>query len=110
MVGKVDILLRIEDLEQRTGRISTEIHSKLVYLIEDENGVHRPRLTHSLNDPARQRADVRAPMATELGLVPDASEANPHKLAPQSGCDASAKARLADTRWPDETQQRSAHP
>ena len=52
----------------------------------------RAGLADALDDVARQRADVGAPVAADLGLVVDAAEACAHELAPGRARDA----------WPSE--------
>ena len=75
VVAELPVLLRIEDLEQRCGRIAAEVRAHLVDLVEHDHRVARARRAHRLDDPAGQRPDVRAPVPANLGLIPDATQA-----------------------------------
>ena len=99
MVGEAVVLLRVEHLEQRRGRIAAEVGPELVDLVEHHDGVHRPRL-HRLDDPAGQRAHVRAPVPADLGLVAHAAEGEPHELAADGPRDGLAEGGLADAGGP----------
>ena len=102
------VLLGVEDLEERRGRIAPEVHRHLVDLVEEEHGVHRPRLLHELDDLAGERADVRAPVAADLGLVAHAAEREAHELAVERLRDALRERRLADAGRAREAQDRPA--
>ena len=102
------VLLRIEDLEQGRGRIATEVHADLVDLVEHEDRVVAARGLDVLDDPAGQRADVRAPVAADLRLVVDAAQAHAHELAAHGPRDALAERRLADAWRSNEGQDRAA--
>src|SRR6185503_12823047 len=52
-----------------------------VDLVEQEKRVGGLRLTHRLNDLARHRADIRAPVATDFGFVTYAAQRHAHELA-----------------------------
>src|ERR1043165_1435747 len=75
------VLLRIEHLQQRGGRIATEIVSELVDLVEDKDRILELRSTKTLDDLPRQRADVRSTMAANLRLVAHAAEGDANELA-----------------------------
>jgi hypothetical protein len=83
MVAERVVLLRIEHLEQRRGRIAPEVGPELVDLVEDEHRVLRLGAPQPLDDLARQRADVRAAVAADLRLVAHAAERHAHELAAQ---------------------------
>ena len=55
-----------------------------------------------------QRADVRAPVAADLGLVVHAAEARAHELETERARDALAERGLADAGRTDEAQDRAA--
>src|SRR5205814_9145521 len=57
-------------------------------------------------DLARQRSDVGAPVAADLGLVAHAAERDPMELAPERPRDRSPERRLADARRAHETEDR----
>ena len=102
------VLLRVEDLEQGGARVAPEVHADLVDLVEHEHRVVRAGRLDALDDAAGQRADVRAPVAADLGLVVDAAEAHPHELAAHGPGDALAERRLADAGGADEGEDRAA--
>ena len=101
------VLLRIEHLEQRRRRIAAEVGRHLVDLVEQEHRVVGADLLQVLDDLAGQRADVRAAMAANLGLVAHAAERQAHELAAGRARDAAREARLADAGRPDEAQDRA---
>ena len=68
------VLRGVEHLEQRARRVTTPVGTELVDLVEEHDGVHGPGFRERADDPARPRADVRAPVTTQLGLVADTTE------------------------------------
>src|SRR5690606_6796927 len=60
-----------------------------------------------LDDVARQRADVGAPVTADLRLVVRAAEADPGELAAGRPRDALPERGLAHARWTDEAQDRA---
>ena len=101
------VLLRIEDFEERRGRIATEIGAELIDLVEDEQRIIRARIANALNDAARQRSDVGPPMPANLRLVANAAQREAHELAAHRTRDRSSERGLAGSRRPDEAQDRS---
>ena len=79
----------------------------LVDLVEHHHGVARSGLAQRLDDAARQRADVGAAVAADLGLVAHAAERDAHELAPERAGDALAERSLADAGRADEAQDRA---
>src|SRR5690606_9021288 len=102
------VLLRIEHLEQRRGWVAPEVGAHLVDLVEQEHRILRAGLLEALDELARERADVRAAMTANFGLVTHAAEREAHELAPRGAGDAARDAGLADTRRPDEAQDGAA--
>ena len=100
------VLLGVEDLEQRRRRIPAEVHRHLVDFVEQEDRVHRAGLLHHLDDLARERPDVRAAVAANLGLVAHAAERQPDELAIHRASDGLGERRLADSRRSGEGQDR----
>ena len=80
MIGEVVVLSRIQYLEERARRIALERHTELVNLVEQEDGILRPGLLHSLDDASWHRPHIRAPVATNVGLVASATEGDTHVL------------------------------
>ena len=102
------VLLRVQDLEEGGRRVAPEVHPDLVDLVEHEHRVVRAGGLDVLDDPAGQRADVRAPVAADLRLVVDAAEAHPDELAAHRPGDALAERRLADAGRADEGEDGAA--
>ena len=108
VVAEGVVLLRIEHLEQRRRRVAAEVHAQLVDLVEHEDRVAAARLLHPLDDAARQRAHVGAPVAADLGLVAHAAQRHADELAAQRPRDRLAERGLADAGRPDEAEDRPA--
>src|SRR5205807_953689 len=81
----------------------------LVHFVEQEHRVSAARLLQRLDDLARQRADVRAPVAADLGLVPNAAERDSHEFSAERLGDALAERGLSDSGRPDEAEDRTLH-
>ena len=81
VVAERVVLRRVEHLEQRRRRVAAVVRADLVDLVEQHDRVHRAGLLDGPDDPAGQRADVRPPVAADLGLVADAAERDPDELA-----------------------------
>ena len=74
VVAERRVLRGVEHLEQRGGGVAAPVGPDLVDLVEQDHGVHGLGVAKRPNEPARERSDVRASMAADLGLVPDAAE------------------------------------
>src|SRR5690606_10699368 len=107
VIAERRVLLRIEHLEQRGRRIAVEADAELVHLVEHHHGVARAGLADALDDRARQRPDVRAPVSADLRLVVHAAQARADELEPDRARDALAERSLADARRADEAQDRA---
>ena len=68
-----------------------------------------PAVLDALDDAARQRADVGAPVAADLRLVAHAAQGDADELAAQRPGDALADGGLADAGRADEAEDRPAH-
>ena len=75
--------------------------AELIDLIQHENRISAAGLFDALNDIARQRADIGAPMTPDIRLVMDAAETLAHELAIHRSGDALAEGGLADSRRAD---------
>ena len=64
----------VEHFEERRRRIAAEVHRHLVDLVEHEDGVAGTGLLHHLNDLARERANVGAAVAANLGFIAHAAQ------------------------------------
>ena len=75
VVAERVVLLGVEHFEQRGRRIAVDAAAELVDLVEHHHAVARARLADRLDDVARQRTDIGAPVAADLGFVVHAAEA-----------------------------------
>src|SRR5205085_4611372 len=75
------VLFGVENFQKRRRRVAAEISAELVNLVEEDDRVHRSRLLHHLNYLAGQRADVRAAVAANLGLVAHAAQREADELS-----------------------------
>ena len=96
VVAERVVLRRVEHLQQGRRWVAAVVGADLVDLVEQHDGVHRPRLADGAHDAARQRADVGPPVTTDLGLVAHAAEGDANELAAQRTCHALTQRRLAD--------------
>ena len=103
------VLLRVEHLQQGGGGVAPEIGAHLVDLVEEEERVRRLRLLHRLDDLARQRADIGAAVAADLGLVADAAEREAHEVAPRRARHRLAEGGLADSGRANQAEDRPLH-
>src|SRR5438105_10259668 len=101
VIAELTVLLGIQHLEQRGGRIAAEVGADLVDLVEHDHWVARAGGAHRLDDPSRERADVRAPMSADLGLVTARAEPHAAELAVQRARDPAPARGLAHTRPSD---------
>ena len=107
VVAERVVLRRVEHLEQRRRRVAAPVGADLVDLVEHDHRVHRPGVAQGADEPARQRADVGAPVAADLGLVADAAERHAHELAAERARDRLADRGLAGAGRPDQRQDRA---
>ena len=102
MIVERAVLLRVQCLQQRGGRVPPEIARQLVDLIQQHQRVGALGRDHSRDDLARHRADVGAPMAADLSLIPHTAQAQADILAVQALGNGAGNAGLANTRRADE--------
>src|SRR4029079_13405706 len=86
------------------------VRADLVHLVEHHHRVLRAGLLEGPHDAAGQRADVRAPVAADLGLVVDPAERDPDELAPERPRHGLTQRRLPDARRPDQREDRPRTP
>ena len=109
VVAERVVLLRVQRLEQRRGRVAAEVAAQLVDLVEHDHRVVGFGAANALDDLARQRADVGAAMAANLGLVVHAAQRDALELAAQRARDRTAQAGFAHARRPDKAEDRPLH-
>jgi hypothetical protein len=97
VVAEGRILLGVEHLEQRRGRITLDAAAELVDLVQHHHAIARPRPADPLNDVPGQRPDICTAVAANFGLVVHAAEADPDKFSARRSRDALAQRGLADT-------------
>ena len=104
VVPEVPVLLGVEHLEHRARRVAAVVGSHLVDLVDQDHRVPGLGVAQRADDRARQRADVRAPVAADLGLVPHAADRHADELAAERPRDRLPERRLADAGRPDEAE------
>ncbi len=102
VVAERVVLRRVQHLEQRGRRVAPVVRADLVDLVQQHDGVHRPRLADGPDDAAGQRADVGAPVAADLRLVPHAAERDPDELPVHGASDGLTERGLAHARRADQ--------
>ena len=107
MVVEVAVLLGVQNLQQRGGRIAPPIGAELVHLVEQEQRVRLPGLLHALDYLARHGADICPAVTANFGLVAHAAQAHAGELAAGRARDRLAERRLAHARRADEAQDRA---
>ena len=107
VVAERVVLRRVEHLEQRRARVAAPVGADLVDLVEQDHRVHRPGVAQRAHEAARQRADVGAAVAADLGLVADAAERHAHELAAHGAGDRLADRGLAGAGRADQRQDRA---
>src|SRR5688572_12254015 len=108
VVAESRVLLGVEHFEERARRVAVEAAlPELVDLVEHEDAGARLGAADGLDHVPRQRADVSAPMAADLGLVVHPAERDALELAPGRARDRLAERGLADARRADEAQDRA---
>ncbi len=108
MIAEAAILLRIEHLQERRGGVATEIGAHLIDLIEHEEGVIRSGASDPLDDLARKRANIGAPVPADLCLVANATQRHAEELAAERTRDRFAERGLAHARRADKAKDRVA--
>ena len=107
VVAEVAVLLGVEHLEHRARRVAAEVGAHLVDLVDQQHRVLRLGVAQRADDRAGHRADVRAPVAADLGLVADAADREPLELAADGAGDRLPERGLADSGRADEAEDRT---
>lgn len=74
MIGKTEILFRIQHLQQSAGRIAVILPRQLIHLIQNHNRIGGTAPLDALHDPPRHCAYVSATVSADLSLIPDAAQ------------------------------------
>ena len=107
VVAEVAVLLGVEHLEHRARRVAAAVGAHLVDLVDQQHRVLRLGVAQRADDRAGHRADVRAPVAADLGLVADAADREPLELAAERAGDRLPERGLADAGRADEAEDRT---
>ena len=100
------VLLGVEHFEQCRRRITAEVGTHLVDLVEQEQRVRSFGLSHALDDLARHRADIGPPVTADLRLIVHAAQRKANEFASGRLGDRPAKRGLADAGRADQAQNR----
>ena len=109
VVEEVDVLLRVQHLEQGRGRIALEGLAHLVDLVEHDHRVLDLDLLERLDQLAGHGADVGAPVALDLGLVAHATHREAIELTAERLGDGATDGGLADTWWSHQQHDGAPH-
>ena len=104
VIAKRGVLLGIEHLEHRAGRIAAPVGAHLVDLVDHEDRVPGARVPDRTDDRARHRPDVRAAMAADLRFVSDAADRDADELPVEGAGDRLAEATSSDPGRADEAE------
>ena len=104
MVHKRPVLLWVEHLQQRAGRVATHVPAQLVDLVQQDERVAGAHPAQGLNQAPRHGGDVCAPVPPNLSLITDAAQGDPHKGAAQGVGNAARQAGFAHPWGAKETQ------
>mmetsp|Transcript_33916 Transcript_33916/g.97624 ORF Transcript_33916/g.97624 Transcript_33916/m.97624 type:complete len:298 (-) Transcript_33916:866-1759(-) len=109
VVLEVRVLLRVEHFEQGRHGVEHRVVGHLVHLIEQDDGVVGAHRLEGLDYRSAHAADVCPPVASDLGLVGNATEGQAVELAAQGAGDGPPQGRLADARRAVEAEDRPLH-
>ena len=97
MIEEVDVLLRVQGLQEGRGRVALVALAHLVDLVEHDHRVHHLDVLERLHQLAGQGADVGAAVALDLGFVAHAADAEAVERPAEGFGDGLADAGLAHT-------------
>ena len=73
VIREAEVLLRIQHLQQRAGRISAVVATQLVHLIQDNDRIGGACIFHRIHDTTGHGSDVRSSVTSDLSLIPHAA-------------------------------------
>src|SRR5689334_6237538 len=101
------VLLWVEHLKQRAGRIATKVGTDLVNLVEHHDRIACAGSPQLLNNAARHRSDISAAMSANFGFVANSAQAHPNKLSLKRISHGLTQARFPDTGRSKQTENRA---
>ncbi len=101
------VLFGIEHFEQRRRRVAPEVGAELIDLVEQEHGISRTRAAQALQNPARHRTDIGAPVAANLRFVANPAERRANEVSIHRAGDRATERGLADAGRADEAEDRT---
>ncbi len=102
MVEEFDVLLRVQRLQQRRGRIALVAAAELVNLVEHDHRVHHLDILECLHQLAGQRADVGATVTLDFRLIAHPADAETIERPAEGFGDGLADTGLAHARRADQ--------
>ena len=108
MIVESVVLLGIENFEKRRRGVAPEIGAHLVHFVQAEDRIAGFCLSHVLDDLSRKSANIGAPVAPDLGLVPHAAQRKPHEIAARGPGNRLGDGGLSHARRTHQAEDRSA--
>ncbi len=100
----MEVLRRVEHLQERRGGVATPVRAHLVDLVQHQHEVPRLRAPDRLDDPSGHGSDVGAAVSPDLRLIVNPPEGDPDKLPPECPGNRLPEAGLPNPWWPHEAQ------
>ena len=107
MIGKGEVLLRIEDFQQGRRRIAAKIRSDLVDLVQHEDGVVGLGPPDPLNNASGQGPHIGSAVPPDFSFVAYPAQGDPVEFSSQGLGDGPAQGGLARSRRAGQAQDRS---
>ena len=109
MIQKFAVLLRIENFQQRRGRVSLIAGANLVDLIDHDDRVGALAGLHHLDKLAGEGADVGAPVPLDLGFIANATHAEAVEVAANGARNGAAQRGFPNPGRTHKTEDGSGH-
>ena len=106
MVAESVVLLRVEHFQQCGSRVAAEIGRHLVNFIKQKYRVHYAAGLHAVYNTTRHSADIGAAVSADFRFIVHAAQRHARKLTVDSTGNGLRQRCFADTRRPDEAQNR----
>ena len=109
VIAERKVLLRVEDLQERRRRITTELLADLVDFVEHEHRIVGSRLFQPLDDASGERADICTTVAADFGLIMDAAERDTDKISAKGVRNGTPQGGFPHSRRSYESENRPTH-